>query len=67
MYKVYVYVHTSGLAGLVANLSLFSPCSSNNRTTLSIVHTASLLLLGAQAKAVTLAALSWKERKRSPN
>lgn len=54
-YKV-TYQFTLGSAGLVANLSLFSPWSSKSRTTLSTPHTANLLLLGAQARAVILAA-----------
>lgn len=40
--------------GLVENLSLFSPCSSYNNTTLSAVQTASLQLFGAQAMHATL-------------
>lgn len=50
---------TFGSAGLVENLSLLSPCSSYNRTTLSTVHTANLALLGDQAMHVTFAAPSW--------
>ena len=50
--------HTLGSAGLVANLSLFSPNSSNSITTRSTVTTASLVLFGAQARAVTLDAPS---------
>ena len=42
-------------AGLVENLSLFSPCSSKRVTTRSTPHTASFLLLGAQHIAVILA------------
>lgn len=56
------FLLTSGLAGFVENLSLFSPCSSKSSTTLSTVHTASLLLLGAQARAVTLDGPSCEER-----
>lgn len=45
-------------AGLVENLSLFSPCSSYSKTTLSTVHTANLLLFGAHVIQVTFAAPS---------
>lgn len=45
-------------AGFVANLSLFSPNSSNSMTTLSIVTTASFWLFADQAIAVTLHAPS---------
>lgn len=46
--------------GLVENLSLLSPCSSYSSTTRSTVHTANLVLFGAQAIHVTLAAPSYK-------
>lgn len=48
--------------GLVENLSLLSPCSSYSSTTRSTVHTANLVLFGAQAMHVTLAAPSWRKR-----
>ena len=43
-------------AGLVENLSFFSPWSSYSCTMRSTVHTANFLWFGAQATAATLAA-----------
>lgn len=51
-------------AGLRENLSLFSPCSSNNRTTRSDVHTASFWLLFEKAIAQILAAPSWNRHNK---
>ena len=52
---------TFGSAGLVENLSLFSPRSSNSWTTRSAVTTANFLLFGAHATAVTRATPSCEE------
>ena len=51
-------LHTDGSPGLVENLSLFSPCSSNKSMTRSVETTAILALLGDQAIAVIFAAPS---------
>ncbi len=59
------YFLTLELAGFVANLSRFSPSSSNSHMTLSTVHTASLLLHGAHAIATTLETPSYNSTQTS--